>query len=111
MNDQAGTLILDEKTVKAKYLLLRYKGKAEHVYKISSKGPKVYSKLKLNLMKYPNPKNKEYLVIEIAKTKTFELGSSPWDYSKLDEYKNPMVRVGIPFTVSLSELMQVKQND
>jgi hypothetical protein len=66
-------------------------------------------------MGYPNPNESEYLVIEIEKKATNELGESGWDYKNLREYKklqniekNPHILAGIPFTVSLSELMKTK---
>lgn len=116
MNDTVGSLVLDEKTVKAKYLLLRYKGEANKIFKIISKGPKVYSKEKLLEMDYPKPSENEYLIIDIEKETTNELGFFNWDFKNLDAYKflekketNLYKLAGIPFTVSLTELMYVKQ--
>ena len=115
MNDSKGSLILDEKTVKAKYLLLRYKGKADKVFKIKSKGPRVYSKEKLMELDYPKPREKEYLIIEIEKENTLELGEFNWGVKDLKAYKelektekNTRNLAGIPFTVSLTALMNVK---
>ena len=115
MNDSTGSLILDENTVKAKYLVLRRIGQAIDVFRIMSKGPKVFSKNKLASMGYPKPGESEYLVIEIEKTATNELGVSGWDYKKLVKYKhlegvekNPYILAGIPFTVTLTELMKTK---
>ncbi|HRQ30491.1 MAG TPA: DUF2357 domain-containing protein [Saprospiraceae bacterium] len=115
MNDETGSLILDEKTVKAKYLLLRRNGKADDVFRIISKGPKVFVNKKLSEKGYPNPSESEYLVIEIEKENTLELGQSGWNFKELEPYqklvnleKNPYKLAGIPFTVSLTELMKVK---
>ncbi|MDA3905867.1 MAG: DUF2357 domain-containing protein [Bacteroidales bacterium] len=115
MNDSNGSLVLDEKTVKAKYLLLRRNGQAIDVFRIISKGPKVFSKDKMASMRYPNPGESEYLVIEIEKLATNELGVSGWDYKNLAKYKhlegvekNPYTLAGIPFTVTLTELMKTK---
>ncbi len=117
MNDSTGSLVLDEKTVKARYLLLRHKGKPASVHKILSKGPRVFSRDKLKAMNYPEPGEQEYLIIDIEKTATNEIGTSGWEYKKLDAYKklelvekNPYKLAGIPFRVSLSELMRVKIN-
>jgi len=112
MNDRSGSLILDEKTVKAKYLILRRNGKANDVFKIISQGPNVYNKNKMIEMGYPNPGENEYLVIKIEKKETSELGTTGWDFRKLEKYKqlendekNPHKLAGIPFTVTLTELM------
>jgi hypothetical protein len=115
MNDSTGSLVLDEKSVKAKYLLLRRNGQAIDVFRIVSKGPKIFSDKKLASMGYPNPGKSEYLVIEIENVTTNELGVSGWDYKNLLQYKqleevekNPYVLAGIPFSVSLTELMKTK---
>lgn len=115
MNDSEGSLILDSNTVKAKYLLLRREGKAHEVYKILSKGPKVFSRATLISKGYPEPREQEYLIIKIEKEPTKELGITGWNYKELDGYKElekiekrPRILAGIPFTVSLTELMRKK---
>ncbi|WP_243347233.1 DUF2357 domain-containing protein [Parabacteroides sp. FAFU027] len=115
MNDRDGSLIIDETTVKAKYLILRRNGKAKDVFKIISKGPNVYSKRRLTELGYPDPHEEECLVIDIEKVNTLDLGAFEWKFKELDEYKNlerkqknPRKLAGIPFTVSLTQLMQVK---
>lgn len=115
MNDDSGSLVLDDKTVNAKYLLLRRNGKAVDVFRVLSRGPKVFSKCKLEAMGYPNPGESEYLVVEIEKITTNELGESGWDYKNLGRYKqleevekNPYKLAGIPFSVTLTELMKTK---
>ena len=107
--------MLDEKTVKAKYLILRRDGKANDVFRILSKGPRVFSKNKMISMGYPNPGENEYLVIEIEKEVTLELGNSGWNFKNLEKYiqlgeieKNQRKLSGIPFTVSLTKLMNTK---
>jgi predicted component of viral defense system (DUF524 family) len=116
MNDSEGSLIMDENTVKAKYILLRKDGKAEEIYKIKSKGPKVFSKAKLLEIDYPNPTQDEYLLFEIEKERTFDFGNRSWNYKDLEKYKElkeiekrPRVLAGIPFTVSIYDLMKVIQ--
>lgn len=115
MNDNTGSLILDEKTVKAKYLLLRFKGKANKIFKIKSRGPKVFSKQKLLDLNYPKPRENDYLIIEIEKENSLELGNYSWNFKELSNYKNlekteknKIKLSGIPFTVSLTELMKNK---
>lgn len=117
MNDAKGSLVLDEQTVKAKYLLLRRDGKAVDVFRIISNGPKVFSKSRLEDLGYPNPNRQEYLVVRIEKISTQEIGDTGWDYKELDAYKtlaqfekNLYKLAGIPFTISLKDLMKVKIN-
>ena len=52
MDDDKGSLILDNAVTNARYLLLRRRDKetASELFKIVSKGPKVYSKEKLEHM-------------------------------------------------------------
>lgn len=117
MNDENGTLILDNETVNAKYLLLRESGNefAQKIFKITSKGPRVFSKEKLIQLKYPSiPSQDHYLVIDIEKQPTLELGNKKWEFKKLKKYleviesnKNYRIASGIPFFVSLKELMKV----
>ncbi len=115
MNDEDGSLVFDESVVNAKYLLLRYDGKANEVYRIISKGVKVFSKEKLISMNYPQANRNEYLIIEIDKVNTKELGDFEWNYKELKGYeeakkKYPSVRkhAGVPFTTTLTELLKTR---
>jgi len=116
MDQYKGSLELTNEVVNARYLLLRKNGNetASDIYEIVSKGPSVYSKEQLEKMNYPlsnNPKE-YYLVIDIKKT--IEFGIRNWKFKDLEKYKeiiqtekNPRTSAGIPFSLSLSELMQV----
>jgi Fic family protein len=103
----------------AKYLLLRRNGEstATDLYEIKSKGPKVFSTVYLDKLKYPSSKKPKdyYLAIEIQKVTALEFENVSWDFKELEEYKtiqeiikNPYSKVGMPFTVSLTKLMKVK---
>ena len=118
MDDDAGSLILEGPVVNAKYLLLRKKDEkiATDLYRIISKGPKVFSKVQLEKMKYPPiGKLKEYyLVIDIEKVNPTDFGNVIWRFKELEAYKKIKQKnkdihksAGIPFIVSLSELMGV----
>jgi predicted component of viral defense system (DUF524 family) len=118
MDDNAGSLILDSSVVNAKYLLLRQKGEesASDIYRIVSKGPKVYSKSQLEKIGYPTDGNlKEYyLVVEIEKIDHTDFGNVNWHFKELEAYKNIKTKnknvyeaAGMPFVVSLVELMGV----
>jgi hypothetical protein len=122
MDDDAGSLILEGPVVNAKYLLLREKGenKADTIYRIVSKGPKVYSKAQLEKIGYPAIGNlKEYyLVVEIEKVNPNDFGNVSWRFKELEAFKklkqeNKDIHksAGIPFVVSLSDLMGVVERD
>jgi len=119
MDEEKGSLELNNEVVNAKYLLLRRSGEAtaSDLYEIKSKGPKVFSTVHLDKLKYPpSKKPKEYyLAIEIQKVTAPEFENVSWDFKELEEYKkiqeiikNPYSKVGMPFTVSLSNLMKKK---
>ncbi len=109
MNDNAGSLELTSDVVQAKYLLLRENGKdkATQLFRITSKGPKVYSKEKLMEMEYRNPSQPDYLVVDIEPCtdwKDLEIA-----YKEFDAYKNLSgsiyTRVGQPFVVTLDKIL------
>lgn len=117
MDDDAGSLVLDKDTTGAKYLVLREKGKsiADTIFKITGKGPKVYSYEKLIDMGYPkHGKGKDYyLVVKIEQIPISDFGAKGWTFKDLDAYrnliqdeKNPYKGPGIPFTITLKELMR-----
>ena len=109
MDSERGSLILDTQTVSAKYLLLhtfneKVSGK---LFKINSRGPKVYSETKLNHLGYPfkdSGKGKNYLVVEIAPVEDEEFINLEWKFSKLKNYKGGRESFK-PFTSTLTELM------
>lgn len=119
MDEEMGSLELNNEVVNAKYLLLRRSGEntATNLYEIKSKGPKVFSTVYLDKLKYPPSKKPKdyYLAIEIQKVTVSEFENVSWDFKELEEYKkiqeiikNPYSKVGMPFTVSLTKLMGKK---
>ncbi|MFN8776296.1 MAG: DUF2357 domain-containing protein [Flavobacteriales bacterium] len=102
-----GAVILDREFVSAKYLLLHTKDDKHtgELWEITSKGPSVYSKKSLIDMKYPSPDHEEYLVVDIRKTDASELHNIKWDFKKLKNYQTGRSSA-LPFTATLSELMQ-----
>lgn len=120
MDEETGSLELNNEVVNAKYLLLRRSGEtnASDLYEIKSKGPKVFSTLHLDKLKYPPSTTKPkdyYLAIEIEKVTAKEFENVTWNFKELDEYKNiqelkirKRSKVGMPFTVSLTNLMRKK---
>ncbi len=119
MDEEMGSLELNNEVVGAKYLLLRRNGetKASDLYEIKSKGPKVFSKAHLDKLNYPTSKKPKdyYLAIEIEKVAAPEFQNVSWNFKELEEYRkmqqtvrNPYSQAGMPFTISLTKLMKVK---
>jgi predicted component of viral defense system (DUF524 family) len=112
MGSKVGSLILDQETVSAKYLLLhtagdRYSG---DLWKIISRGPKVYSKDDMERKGYPKPKKEmqdNYLVIQIEPVTDKEFENVNWNFKKLKNYSIGRASA-IPFTATLTELMKHK---
>ncbi len=104
-----GSLVLDTETVSAKYLLLHtHKDKASaDLWKIISKGPRVFSKQNLIKKGYNNPSQDYYLIIELEKVDLNEFGNNSWDFRKLKNYYSGNASAK-PFTTTLTELMKAK---
>ncbi len=118
MDETKGALELSNEVVNAKYLLLRKAGNAEasDLFVIKSKGPRVFSSSQLDKLNYPPSKNPKeyYLVIDIERVTDNEFENSSWKFKDLSKYqsileseRNIYSKVGLPFTVTLTELMQV----
>jgi predicted component of viral defense system (DUF524 family) len=109
MGSGAGSLILDKETVSSKYLLLHTSGDTASgdLWKIVSRGPKVYSKDDLISKGYTSPSQDNYLVIQIEPVTDSEFENVTWDFRKLSNYSTGRASA-FPFTTSLTELMKNK---
>ena len=107
MGTGAGSLVLDNETVAAKYLLLHTTGdnKSGDFWKIKSKGPKIFSKEDMLRKGYPTDPKDYYLIIEVEKVTDSEFRNVKWDFKKLKNYATGRGSA-YPFTASLSELMK-----
>jgi hypothetical protein len=114
MDDDKGSLTLENSVVNAKYLLIRESGNStsSRIFKIISDGPKVYKGTSLN--GYKSDKLKDYyLVIEIEKEESKDFNSVYFNFKELEKYKairakySPIKAAGMPFAVTLTELMKV----
>lgn len=105
----AGSLVLDKETVSSKYLLLHTSGDTDsgNLWKIVSRGPKVFSKDDLIRKGYPTPTQDNYLVIQIEPVTDTEFENVIWDFKKLSNYSSGRASA-FPFTTSLTELMKNK---
>ncbi|MGB7529240.1 DUF2357 domain-containing protein [Sphingobacterium cellulitidis] len=110
MNDNVGSLEFTAQVVQAKYLLLRESGKdvASKLYKITSNGPKVYSKGKLIQLGYDNPSQPDYLVVSIEPCKDWS--DLEVNYKEFEEYKSIKASISskpaIPFVVTLDRILK-----
>jgi predicted component of viral defense system (DUF524 family) len=106
MGSGNGSLILDKETVDSKYLLLHTIGDdfSCEIWRIVSKGPKVYSKQDLINKGYRNPSQDYYLVIEIEKIGEDDFKGLKWKFKELSNYLSGRASA-FPFTTSLTELM------
>ena len=104
MDDDKGSLSLENNVVNAKYLLLRESGNdtANKVFKIKSKGPKVYKGTSLIGYKTSHLKD-YYLVIEIEKSESADFNGASFNFKDLEKYNeikaknNHVSAAGIPF--------------
>jgi len=105
----AGSLVLDKETVSSKYLLLHTKGAKESgdLWKIVSRGPKVFSKEDLIRKGYPSPSQDHYLVIKIEPVTDKEFKNVSWNFRNLKNYSTGRASA-FPFTTNLTELMENK---
>lgn len=116
IDDDNGSLVLENKVVNAKYLLIREPGKSNvnKLFRIKSKGPRVLKGLTLKQKGYISDNLKDYyLTIEIENQECSDFDDSGFNFKELDDYKQieakiyPKSAEGIPFAVSIYELMGV----
>ena len=107
MGSGNGSLILDKETVSSKYLLLHTSGdsKSGDLWRIISKGPKVFSKKDLIKKGYSNPSQDNYLVIQLEKVTDPEFEKISWNFKNLENYSSRRAS-SFPFTTNLTELMK-----
>jgi predicted component of viral defense system (DUF524 family) len=109
MGSGTGSLILDRETVSSKYLLLHTSGDTDSgdLWKIISRGPRVFSKEDLIRKGYPSPSQENYLVIQIEPVSDSEFENVSWNFRNLKNYSSGRASA-FPFTSSLTELMKNK---
>lgn len=109
MGSGKGSLMLSPETVGAKFLLLHTSGDKDsgNLWRIVSKGPKVYSKKDLEKKNYPSPSRENYLVIKLEPVNDSAFANVRWNFKKLANFAGRRSS-SFPFTASLSELMKYK---
>jgi predicted component of viral defense system (DUF524 family) len=107
MGSGSGSLTLDKETVSAKYLLLHTSGDkiSGDLWKILSKGPKIYSKNDLIEMGYPSPTQDNYLILQVEPVTDPEFREINWDFRNLKNFAAGRASA-LPFTANLAELMR-----
>lgn len=112
MGSGNGSLVLDTETVSAKYLLLHtHKDEtSSELWRIVSKGPKVYSKENLIKKGYDSPSQDYYLVIDLEKVNDSDFINTNWKFKQLSNY-NAGHAAAKPYTSTLTELMSVIKKD
>lgn len=105
IGDDRGGLVLDGEMADARYLLLHTEDDREacKIFRIVSKGPRIFSKKEMLRRDYPDPQHDFYLVIDIENVDGM-LAEYCWDFRKLRNYRGGQLSA-FPFTVSLKELM------
>ncbi|MHA4738054.1 DUF2357 domain-containing protein [Dyadobacter sp. MSC1_007] len=103
-----GSLALGSREVNARYLLLHGPGEtvSGRLFKIKEPAPRLFSRQDLEKKKYPEPSGAFYLVYKIDLVVEPEFNGQQWDVSRLPGYRANRAS-GLPFSVSLSELMKV----
>jgi predicted component of viral defense system (DUF524 family) len=104
------SLKIDHKTVSSKFLLIHKAGdqNSGDLWKIVSKGAKIYSKNDLIQKGYPSPNQDIYFVFEIEKITDPEFQNSKWNFKKLKNYSSGRASAKA-FTSNLTELMLNKE--
>ncbi|ANH80983.1 hypothetical protein A8C56_08320 [Niabella ginsenosidivorans] len=104
----AGALVLDRATVSARYLLLHTSGQQHsgQLWKIVSKGPRIFSRQELVDRDYPSPTQDHYLVINLEPVTDPEFHALQWNFKDLPNYATGRPSA-FPFTATLAQLMKV----
>lgn len=105
---KSGSLSLGVAEVNARYLLLH--GPAQTVsgmlFKLNNRAPKLFSKQDLLQKGYPGPSRELYLIYATDPEVEPEFAGMRWDVTRLPGYRANRAS-GLPFSVSMTELMKV----
>lgn len=108
-NSKNGSLHLGLGESTAKYILLHTSGEttSNKLLRITSTGPRVFSKEQLIIKGYQNPTSELYLVYDVEELSEDEIPKHYYDITRLDTYRKGRASA-LPFTVTLAELMKCK---
>lgn len=104
-----GSLHLSKEVISVRYLLLHGEGEllTGRLYKLLPKGPRIFSKEKLEKIGYKEPSGDYYLVYNIEGIPEPEFEGMKWDIRLLEGYKKGNLSASV-FAVSLADLMKIK---
>lgn len=104
-----GSIELTKDVVDASYLLIHTKGDitSGEVFRINSKGPRIFSARDMIRMNYPGKPRDYYYVIEIEEVANKEFKDCKWNFRNLKNYSGGR-KSAYPFSASLTELMNTK---
>jgi predicted component of viral defense system (DUF524 family) len=102
-----GSLPVTIDVVTSKYLLLHKRNheNSSELWRITSDKFEIYSKEELQSKNYPNPRNDNYLVVQVERLEDKEFQSVNWSFRELPPYMEKG-NSSIPFTTTLKELME-----
>jgi hypothetical protein len=111
MDSDRGSLVFDKEVAGASYILIHLPGSLEtdDIWRITSPGPRVWSKKEMEKKGYPAPSSENYLVYQVQKLDRNEFGGAVWNLRELGKYSTGR-GAALPFAVSLVELMGAKIN-
>ncbi|RNC63952.1 hypothetical protein D7D25_14045 [Proteiniphilum sp. X52] len=102
-----GSLSLSGMHLRAKYLILHGKDELEtdRIFKLTSKGPRIFSRNDLLKKGYPEPQGELYVVFQLEREASDDFGKIRIDVRRLtrfETYRNS----ARPFSATLSEVLQ-----
>ncbi|WP_341900576.1 DUF2357 domain-containing protein [Fluviicola taffensis] len=109
MNSERGSLILNNDTINARYLLLHTKNDnySTLLFEIKENNFEVITKQHLIDLDYPEPSQDLYVITKVNPEIDKELKELNWDFKNLKNYKKGY-NSALPFTCSLKELLDNK---
>ncbi|SDE33867.1 hypothetical protein SAMN04487996_104389 [Dyadobacter soli] len=105
---KSGSLSLGVAEVNARYLLLHGPGQtvSSMLFKLNNRSPRLFSRRDLLEKGYPGPTRELYLVYTTDPDVEPEFAGMRWDVTQLPGYRANRAS-GLPFSVSLTDLMKV----
>lgn len=104
-----GSLSLSSMHLQAKYLILHGKNEltSDKIFKITPKGPQIFSRNDLVRKGYPSPKGELYIVFQLERGAPEEFENIKIDLRELPQFKTHR-NSAIPFSATLSEVLRSK---
>jgi predicted component of viral defense system (DUF524 family) len=106
-----GSLMLNEITVNAKYLILHGNNElaTNKIFQLSNSGIKIYSKSDMMKKHYPNPTGEIYLIYEIEKEVSNDFNNITFDLRKIEGFES-FRNSSKPQITSLTKILKSKNS-